>query len=408
MDYRQTVILIGAGFLAINAYLLGVGQLYFMACAIACIPVVSYAFCRASVGGLACKRTVHDRVYPGDTVQVTLEVENRSRWPRLGVRLRDDLPDWLVPDREPESYFPVIWPGRTVQTGYTAVARRRGAHSFAGVQATVSDPPGLSERTFTVAAPGEVIVYPLPLDVAALTLGGEVSYAEAGRSRGGLGMGGDFYAIREYVPGDALRRIHWRSTARRGSLAVIEYERTQAADLLVLLDLLEGSEVGEGDATTLETGVRAAASLLDFCRRGRGRGVLVCEDGRGLHQVAVGSEQDYLTALEVLARARADGKRHLSDLLTGIEAGLLAHYTPVLITSVPDPELGTALLAGRRGHLPAAALLIDPAGHQPAEGSEGLFASFARELAHAGAAVEVVRDPQDLGRALEALGEARP
>ena len=403
MDYKQTVIIIGAGFLAANALLLGMGTLFFMAAVVAGIPLLGYLCCRLLAGGLSCERTVNDRVFPGELIGVTLSLRNQGRLPRLGVTVEDELPPGLEAEQPPRFYFPVLWPGRQLQVSYQAVARRRGAYRFDALTAAVSDPPGLTEREVPVPAPGEAIVYPLPLPMTSWVLGGTLSYADAGREHMAAGQGGDFYSIREYAPGDELRRIHWRSTARLGRLAVIEFERIQAADLLVVLDLLAGSEVGEGEHTTLETAVVVAASLLDYALRARAAAVLVCQDAAGPHQVTMRSEADYFQALEVLARARADGSRSLSEVLSALDPALLARYSPVLITAVPDPELPGQLHQCVRASLSCMALLVDPAAHHAEGASHQLFATFAHELAAAGALVQVLTSPEDLPRAASSL-----
>src|SRR5437016_13423600 len=75
------------------------------------------------------------------------------------------------------------------------------------------------------------------------------------------GEGSEFYGIREYHPGDPLRRVHWRSSARMGRLAVVEYEHDVSVDLTLVLDARRGSDVGFGSETALEMAVTVAASL---------------------------------------------------------------------------------------------------------------------------------------------------
>ena len=397
MDYKQIVILVGATFLTANALLTGAGQLYYLAGVVACIPLVGYLFCRLSVGGLACERTVHDRVYDGEEVQVHLTLRHHRLLPRLGMLVEEVLPAWLEAPGPLVFYFPVLWAGRPVTVTYRVRARKRGVHLFQRVNVAVSDPVGLTQRQFAVAASGQAVVYPRPLPLAAWAPGGAVSYADAGRERLAAGQGGDFYAIREYHPGDDLRRIHWRSTARRGHLAVVEFERTQAADTLVVLDLAAGSEVGEGKLTTLETGITAAASLLQHCLRSRAAAVLVCHDRAGWDELPVRSEGEYLQALERLAAARADGPQPLAGVLAGLDRRLLERYSAVLITSVPDPELAPAVEQCLRAGS-CTLVLVDPSQHQA--GYPGEVGDFAASMRALGALVQVIGRPEDLAGAV--------
>ena len=68
-----------------------------------------------------------------------------------------------------------------------------------------------------------------------------------------------FHALRDYVPGDDRRNVHWRSTARTGRLMVRQFEETRRAHLLVILDLDEAAYETDEE---LETAISCAASLI--------------------------------------------------------------------------------------------------------------------------------------------------
>ncbi|MGH3499226.1 MAG: DUF58 domain-containing protein [Nocardioidaceae bacterium] len=81
------------------------------------------------------------------------------------------------------------------------------------------------------------------------------------------GRGGDFAELREYVRGDALRDVNWKSSARAGELMVTERHRDQAADVVILLD--RASPRGSYDRRLLDRSVRSAAALTrSFLRAG--------------------------------------------------------------------------------------------------------------------------------------------
>ena len=69
--------------------------------------------------------------------------------------------------------------------------------------------------------------------------------------------------VRPYAPGDSMNRIHWKSTARHGEIQVKEFDLEQTADAWIVLDLQRGIQTGEGDDSTVEAAVRAAASIAD-------------------------------------------------------------------------------------------------------------------------------------------------
>ena len=77
------------------------------------------------------------------------------------------------------------------------------------------------------------------------------------------GDGAEFYGVREYRAGDPLRHVHWRTTARRGELAVREFEREVGAPLVLLLDNRAGGD-RERDVEVLDSGARLAASMAYY------------------------------------------------------------------------------------------------------------------------------------------------
>src|SRR5947209_9048920 len=73
--------------------------------------------------------------------------------------------------------------------------------------------------------------------------------------------GEDDAATREYRLGDDLRRIHWRSTARRGELMVRREEQPWQSRAVLLLDCRQSAHQGDGPLSSFEWSVSAAASI---------------------------------------------------------------------------------------------------------------------------------------------------
>ena len=74
-----------------------------------------------------------------------------------------------------------------------------------------------------------------------------------------LGEGIEPGDIRQFAPGDRVQQVNWRASLRLGTLYVTQHHRERNADVVLMLDTL--AEVGPRAATTLDLGVRAAASL---------------------------------------------------------------------------------------------------------------------------------------------------
>src|SRR5262249_51016686 len=159
------------------------------------------------------------------------------------------------------------------------------------------------------------------------------------------GEGATFHGIREYQPGDPLRRVHWRSSARWGRLAVVEFEDERSCDMLLALETVRGSSFGPGLDTSFEYGVTLAASLASLAAR-EGHSVSLLAPGYSSPSLAVQRGALSLSGiLEVLAGVEADAERTVAAELPGL-IGTIARGTTVFwITPLaPEELLESALL----------------------------------------------------------------
>lgn len=154
--------------------------------------------------------------------------------------------------------------GAEVNHRYTLRCDRRGVYQIGPLVAVAGDPLGFSRRETVVAEPFELLVHPTVDTVSdrPLTRQYEDPPIRPPVSKP-WPSGLEFYGMREYVPGDDLRRIVWRASARTGKVMVREAEQGITDHITVILDTDRGSHSrdGEGLSESFEAGVRAAASL---------------------------------------------------------------------------------------------------------------------------------------------------
>src|SRR5262249_41130714 len=151
-------------------------------------------------------------------------------------------------------------------------------------------------------------VFPQVYDVAGLSeLGARSTLIPHESSAGRPGQSLITMGVREYRPGDDLRRVHWPATARRGALMVKEVEVDLAPYFTVILDLARRHRAGMGRKSTLEYVLRSAASIIWSATRSGGF-VQVAGTGAKPLFVPPGRGQNHLTfALYELIRAGLDG-----------------------------------------------------------------------------------------------------
>ncbi|MEY2569072.1 MAG: hypothetical protein QOE35_3601 [Actinomycetota bacterium] len=154
--------------------------------------------------------------------------------------------------------------GSEVSHHYGLRCSRRGVYEVGPLVAVAGDPLGLCQRETVVSEPFELLVHPR-LELVSdrpLTRQFEDPPIRPPVSKP-WPSGLEFYGMREYKPGDDLRRIVWRASARTGKIMVREAEQGITDHISIILDTDRGSHSrdGEGLSESFEMGVRAAASL---------------------------------------------------------------------------------------------------------------------------------------------------
>ena len=162
--------------------------------------------------------------------------------------------------------LPVIGPGRTHTETVEVPAPKRGVYPVGPVVNVQSDLLGLARREVEWHAGEELYVRPIVAQLESLAAG-VVSDLEGVPSEQ-LSMSDlAFHALREYVPGDDLRHVHWRSSAKADTLLVRQYLETRRSHATVLLDDDPASYAGEEDfelAVSVAASVALRAALDDF------------------------------------------------------------------------------------------------------------------------------------------------
>jgi uncharacterized protein (DUF58 family) len=197
-----------------------------------------------------------DRVFEGDRVSVTVTLTGHSG--PIEIELLQPLPpDVEVIAGSTRALF--LLEQRPIRWRYELRCARRRRFSLGVVHLRIWDLSGLRLLETRRVTPQPVRVYPrvtplrgLPNPLRTQTHIGDYVARSTGE---GLEPGD----IRPFMPGDEVRHVNWRASLRRRTLYVTRYQQERNADILLMLDTL--SEVGASPNTSLDAGVRAAASL---------------------------------------------------------------------------------------------------------------------------------------------------
>lgn len=272
--------------------------------------------------GTVTRQVSTDLLTVSETSRVTVRFALRAlRVPR-GL-WRDVLPDAVSGDASGE------YPSETGQLSYAITGVRRGVWPVGPLVLRTVDPFGLAQREQAFGETRTVTVVPevFTLDPLAVKVGAAGGTAHTSSSR--LGQGSDNLSPRRYIPGDSMRRIHWRATAHRGQLMVRQEEEESSPDALVVLDRAAARWDAPGDDAddAFEDAVSFCASVAVHLMQ-EGYGVDVIDGTGALLGTLRGHEDDRDGLLVALALVTPRGEsRDLPTLVGGTPPGPLVYIT---------------------------------------------------------------------------------
>lgn len=266
------------------------------------IVASQYAFARELSRAIGSLEVVHSvertGLSIGETTPVTLEATLEEPVPAT-VDVEGGLPAAATVDEPLELRLDPGTAGTEAETG-TVSWPVAGRHRFGEATVTVSD--GAFRETVTLGTTPTVTVDPAgPHDVYVGTGSGRVGMADGEHDVGPLGSGQEPEEVREYVPGDRLDRIDWKTTARLGTTHVREYESYTNRRMLLVVDHRESLSVGPPDETKLDYLREAALGMTKSARH--------VGDPVGLLTVGDGGITDRIEAKSTAGRYRAVRRR---------------------------------------------------------------------------------------------------
>ncbi|MCW2747231.1 MAG: hypothetical protein JWP10_373, partial [Nocardioidaceae bacterium] len=206
----------------------------------------------------------NDVLHASATTRVVLTFETESVLPVGMLTWQDHLPAALKGTAH--GVVDAVDQTDTSTASYEVRATRRGEHEVGPLDVSVGDPLGLVEVRRTVSGSSAVTILPTVVGLPVVRLGARSSGVSAWAPRQSVGAGEEDVIARPYVAGDAMRRIHWKATARHGELMTRQEEAIDDRRVAVVLDASAAAHGGEGDhddlgdRPTFEWAVSAVAS----------------------------------------------------------------------------------------------------------------------------------------------------
>jgi uncharacterized protein (DUF58 family) len=362
---------------------------YVLAFAIAAAWILSWYNTR-HVDAAVERRTTRAQV--GQQAEEVIQVRNRDFFPKLWLEVED--PSGLA--GHTSKRVVIIPPRRSRNWLVSTKLLRRGVYDWGPLQLTATDPFGFFRRVRRVGGVQQILVYPPVVDLPHFTVPPANLPGEGRFRRRTHYVTPNASGVREYAPGDAFNRIHWKTTARTGELMVKTFELDPSSDIWVIVDMERRVNAGSGEASTEEYAVTIAASVArHYLLENRTVGLI--SFGRDLKVIEPERGQQQLTRiLETLATVQAVGDGPLGNLLLEEQRHFGRHTTLVIISASTDDHWLTAVQSLMQRGVRAAVVLLDPTTF----GSDRSPLLLFGELTASNILTYVIRNGDDLSLAL--------
>lgn len=319
--------------------------------------LLSFLWARSLAKSLSLERKMrHGWAMVGDRLEQVFTAANRGWAPGLWLEIEDhsNLPGYVA-----SLVMPIKGHG-SVQWTFEGACTRRGLFTLGPTSLRSGDPLGIYRVEMHLPDSTVLLVMPpvLPLPAIEVAQGGRAGEGRRPR-RSALETTVSTDTVREYVPGDQLKSIHWPTSARMDSLYVRQFEHTPSSDWWIFLDLEESVQAGQGSNSTEEHGVILAASLVDRgLKQGHSVGIVV--GGKELVWIPPQRHSGQLVEiLRALAVVHA-GDVPLTSLLNSAKESLQRGASLVLITPNVKADWMEPLVQLAESDVTPTVLLFDP------------------------------------------------
>jgi uncharacterized protein (DUF58 family) len=378
---RRTLVLIAVGVaLMLVAATIKSGWLYLVSSVLFSLVILGLVSGWAAGRALEVTRRSERETFEGESFLVRLRVRNTGRLARYLLTVRDsafsgeskegllgrlhrkraEYREFIRTGEVPEGLgsgagkskgnscsivIERIRPGEELEVEYEMRAPRRGVYENAGIAVVSGGIFGSAEVSRRLKVRSPLTVFPRVSELEYFPFQPSSAAPQEAFEWSRKGMGQDYYGVREYVRGDSLRRIHWKSSARQGQLIVKEYQQEfRPSSGLVIL--LSEPYHGDVDENSLEDGLRCAASILNYYTAMGGRPLLVMPRGESVEIMEDGTLYENLAALAAYrAYPAVDGSdgTWLREALTSAASALVGGSALCLVTNAPAESVAAAL-----------------------------------------------------------------
>ena len=307
--------------------------------AILALVVATVIYVLAVAPRLSVKRDVTPLILSsGAPARIDLKVVNMSGRTVPSLRLYDPV----TSTRGAALLTSPLGGGSATVAAYRLPTTRRGRITVGPLVAEFFDTFGLVSRTWQAAGTSDVLVLPRVDKIAPPPLATGRDPHSGAVNRNTLGrLSGDFYALREYHPGDDLRRVHWAASARHDDLLIRQDEVPWQGRTTIVLD----TRTSAFNFESFEGAVSAAASVASAAVK-RGDVVRLVTTNHADSDYGTGATHLH-GVLRDLATIEVNAEGDLRATIASLQGASNAGSLVAIVGDIPAREFGHVALLRR-------------------------------------------------------------
>jgi uncharacterized protein (DUF58 family) len=347
MEYKVTregwLYILGIILISLAALNTGNNLLFLILASLVAIILMSGILSSITLSGVAMRLQLPEHIFAGQPIRASIKLENEKlTLPSFSLRVeavkaKNAPPAALL---ETPLYFPYLPKRGRAHQSVSISFPARGVYRQEAFRIVTRFPFGFLQKAHRVDLRTEALVYPSVeptrefLEILPGLQGAMESLAK--------GRGQDLYALRDYVPTDSARHVHWKASARLGSLMVREFTREDETRVLLVLDPhVSASESGAEAQDSAKRFERAVTLCAGIAWHFFERNALLQFRSAGMETPLASAEQNIFAILRHLALAQPlpPDPEHL--LLTSLAAS--PELFKIIVTSQPRGSIPATL-----------------------------------------------------------------
>lgn len=314
----------------------------FLTASIACLAIIAVGIMWRAPNDFEFKveRSDYDiHIYEGDEIWIEVEITNRGERVDF-LEVMDEFPVNMEMTEGTNHTVLSLEHGETGVIRYKLTCPIRGNYYLGPIHLRYREPLGFSIKESSIKEPADVNVLPEVEDLQRTKVRPGYPKNRLGNIPSGVvGIGTEFYALREYRAGDRMHDINWKATARKLEPIINDFEGEMSGDVIIIVDGFKGSKIGTVRDNTFGATVRLAATLTSSILDDRNRvGLILMGDQMSWVYPGYGRHQ-YYTIIDRLSRLSSGGLWQIQDIHAVLNNFFPTRCMIIFISPLVDPKI---------------------------------------------------------------------